>query len=173
MKTLICLGLLALPLVASGPNPSLRGAVILPLLPPGPGNPRNTEGSFVSLRDGRVLFAYTRFTGGGGDNDAASIVGRISSDGGKTWTSTDIPIVDREGSMNAMSVSLLRLRDGRIALFYLRKNSTSDCRPYLRYSSDEAKTWSDPILCVRDPGYFVLNNDRAVQLRTGRILLPV
>lgn len=173
MKTLICLGLLALPLLGAEPNPPLRGAVVLPLLPPGPGNPRNTEGSFVTLRDGRVLFAYTRFTGGGGDNDAAAIVGRLSSDGGKTWTTTDIPIVSREGSMNAMSVSLLRLRDGRIALFYLRKNSVSDCRPYLRYSTDEAKTWSEPILCVRDPGYFVLNNDRAVQLRSGRILLPV
>ena len=28
-------------------------------------------------------------------------------------------------------------------------------------------------MCIRDEGYFVLNNDRAVQLRTGRILLPV
>ena len=119
----------------------------MPLLPPGPGNPRNTEGAFVTLRDGRILFAYSHFTGGGGDNDAATIVGRFSSDGGRTWTATDVPIVDREGDMNVMSVSLLRLKDGRIALFYVRKNSISDCRPYLRYSSDEAKTWSEPI-CV-------------------------
>ena len=75
--------------------------------------------------------------------------------------------------MNVMSVSLLRLQDKRIALFYMRKNSVSDCRPYLRNSSDEARSWSKPVLCIRDEGYFVLNNDRAVQLRSGRILLPV
>ena len=160
-------------LAAAGGNPALAGVTVLPFLPPGPGNPRNTEGSFIALRDGRILFAYSHFTGGGGDNDAASVVGRFSSDGGRTWTSPDTPIVEREGDMNVMSVSLLRLTDRRIALFYVRKNSISDCHPYLRYSSDEARTWSEPILCIRDEGYFVLNNDRAVLLRRNRILLPV
>ena len=51
-------------------------------------------------------------------------------------------VVPNEGKMNTMSVSLLRLESGRIALFYLRKNSLSDCRLYMRTSSDEAKTWS-------------------------------
>ncbi len=154
-------------------NPRLRGATVTPLLPPGPGNPRNTEGSFVTLRDKRILFGYTRFTGGGGDDDAAVIAGRYSADGGATWSSADVPMVSQEGAMNVMSASLLRLRDGRIALFYLRKNSERDCRPYLRYSSDEARNWSEPILCISDDGFLVLNNDRAVQLKSGRILLPV
>jgi sialidase-1 len=173
INILILLSLGALAACAAEGNPMLRRATVLPLLPPGPGNPRNTEGSFATLKDGRILFAYTRFTGGGGDNDAASIVGRYSRDGGRSWSTEDVPIVAREGQMNSMSVSLLRLADGRLALFYLRKNSNADCRPYLRYSSDEARTWSEPILCVRDTGYFVLNNDRAVQLRSGRIVLPV
>lgn len=145
---------------------------IIPLLPPGPGNPRNTEGAFVTLRDGRILFAYSRFTGGD-DNDAATIAGRFSRDGGRTWSTTDVPIVEKEGDMNVMSVSLLRLNDGRIALFYLRKNSVGDCRPYVRYSRDEAKTWSEPVLCIRDTGYYVLNNDRVVRLKDGRLLMPV
>jgi len=34
------------------------------------------------------------------------------------------------------------VRDGRIALFYMLKNSLSDCRPVVRFSADEAKTWS-------------------------------
>ena len=29
-------------------------------IPHGPGNPRNSEGSFVKLRDGSILFVYTR-----------------------------------------------------------------------------------------------------------------
>lgn len=169
--SILCLAMASL--FGGESNPSLSGATVTPLLPPGPGNPRNTEGSFVTLRDKRILFAYTRFTGGGGDDDAATIVGRYSSDRGRTWTSEDVPIVGREGDMNVMSVSLLRLKDGRIALFYLRKNSARDCRPYLRYSSDETRSWTDPILCIRDAGYFVLNNDRAVQLANGRVLLPV
>lgn len=157
----------------SAANPRFDGATILHLLPPGPGNPRNTEGSFVTLRDGRILFAYTRFTGGTGDHDAAAVVGRYSSDGGRTWSGEDTPIVEGEGAMNVMSVSLLRLQDGRVALFYLRKNSVTDCLPCMRYSRDEGKTWSDPAVCVPAEGYYVLNNDRVVQLRSGRIVLPV
>ncbi|MBY0507909.1 MAG: glycoside hydrolase [Bryobacteraceae bacterium] len=142
-------------------------------LPPAPGNPRNTEGAFVSLRDGRILFAYTKFTGGGSDHDAATIVARYSRDQGRTWTATDAPLVGREGQMNAMSVSLLRLQDGRIALFYLRKNSLADCHPYLRYSSDEGATWTEAVSTIAEPGYYVLNNDRVVQLRGGRLVMPV
>ena len=75
--------------------------------------------------------------------------------------------------MNVMSVSLLRLNDGRIALFYLRKNSTSSCIPYLRISTDETATWSEPIRCIETDGYYVLNNDRVIQLKNDRLLLPV
>ena len=141
-------------------------------LNPSAGNPRNSEGDFIQLNDGRILFVYTRFTGGGGDHDRAYLAGRISQDGGQTWSKNDRVIVDAEGDMNVMSVSFLRLLDGRIALFYLRKNSPSDCIPYLRYSTDEAETWSEPIRCIPDDGYFVVNNDRIVQLPSGRLLVP-
>lgn len=33
-------------------------------LEPNPGNPRNSEGAFVTLRSGRILFLYTQFYGG-------------------------------------------------------------------------------------------------------------
>jgi hypothetical protein len=42
------------------------------LLPPGPGNPRNSEGDFLPLRDGRLLFAYSKFSGGNADDAAAT-----------------------------------------------------------------------------------------------------
>jgi hypothetical protein len=72
-----------------------------------------------------------------------------------------------------MSVSLLRLKSGDIALFYLRKNSLQDCRPVLRLSRDEGKSWSDPIECITDEvGYYVLNNNRVIQLADGRLVLP-
>lgn len=144
------------------------------LLPPGPGNARNSEGDFIELRDGRVLFVYTHFTGGGSDHATGHLAGRFSSDGGKTWTAEDVTIVPRSGGFNDMSVSLLRLQDGRIALFYVRKNSLLDCRPVLRFSEDEAETWSEPIECITDEvGYYVLNNDRVIQLEDGRLLMAV
>lgn len=154
-----------------GPIPAEGFETVL-TLNPGPGNPRNSEGDFIQLKDGSILFVYSRFTGGPVDHDRAILAGRISHDDGKTWSDTDRVILEGEGDMNIMSVSMLRLQDGRIALFYLRKNSLSDCIPYLRFSTDEAKTWSAPIRCIPDDGYFVVNNDRIVQLPSGRILIP-
>lgn len=137
-------------------------------------NPRNSEGDFITLNDGRILFAYTRFMESASDHAPAQIMGRFSDDGGKSWSGEDILVVEREGDQNVMSVSFLRLDDGRIALFYARKNSLEDCIPLMRVSSDEARTWSDPSPVITDQqGYFVLNNDRVIQLNGGRILVPV
>jgi sialidase-1 len=143
------------------------------LLEPGPGNPRNSEGDFIELRDGRVMLVYTHFTGGGSDHAAAHLAARFSEDGGRTWSEEDVTVVPNEGGFNVMSVSLLRLDSGEIALFYLRKNSLTDCRPLMRVSRDEGQTWSEPKVCIDSIGYYVLNNDRAVQLSSGRLVLPV
>lgn len=152
-----------------------RGKEIVLRLEPGPDNPRNSEGDFITLKDGRIMFVYSRYFGtNGGDHSPAYLAARFSTDEGKTWTSEDIKVVEREGTMNVMSVSLLRLQNGKIALFYLKKNSETDCIPMVRFSNDEAKTWSDPVPCITDKkGYFVLNNNRVIQLKNGRILMAV
>lgn len=139
------------------------------------GNPRNTEGDFAVLKDGRMILVYTRFSGGGSDHDQADLVSRFSADGGKTWSMDDQVVVANRGGLNVMSVSLNRLQDGRLALFYLEKNSLTDCRPVVRFSADEATTWSEPVAMIPDDdtGYFVLNNDRVVQLSGGRLLAPL
>ena len=140
---------------------------------PGPGNPRNSEGDIIELKDGRLCLVYTRFTGGSSDHATADLAMRTSQDCGRTW-SDDTIVIPRMGGMNVMSVSLLRLAGGEIALFYLLKTSAEDCRPMMCLSTDEAKTWSPPSCCITDEvGYYVLNNDRAVQLRSGRLILPV
>lgn len=165
--------MLLLPPFCHAATTTLPAGVTQPLvLAPTDGNPRNSEGDFIRLKDGRVLFVYTHFTGGTGDHAAAHLASRVSADGGKTWNERDDVVVERQGKMNVMSVSLLRLADGRIALFYLRKNSTADCLPMVRFSSDEAKTWSEPVACAPDGGYFVVNNARVVQLASGRIIVP-
>ena len=147
-------------------------------LPPGPGNPRNSEGTFAILRDGRIMYAYTRFSteirDGIPDSGAAEIVARFSSDAGQTWTTNDAPVVANEGAFNVCCPTLLRLQSGVIALFYLRKNSMSDCRPVMRRSFDEGRTWGEPVECITDEvAYYVLNNDRVIQLKDGRLLFAV
>lgn len=134
--------------------------------------PRHSEGGFVTLREGRLLFAYTQFYGGAADESPARLVGIESADGGKSW-SAPREVVANEGGNNVMSASLLRLKSGRLALFYLKKNSWIECLPYVRFSDDEAKTWSPPTRMSAAPGYFVLNNDRVIQLASGRLVAPL
>ena len=151
--------------------PGVRKEVILP---PGAENPRNSEGDFIELRDGRVLFIYTHFTGGSSDHASAHLASRVSRDGGLTWSQEDEIVLSNEGGFNIMSVSLLRLNTGDIALFYIRKNSHRDCRPLMRVSKDEGRNWSPAVEVITDQvGYYVLNNDRVVQLTDGRLICPV
>lgn len=144
-------------------------------LPPGNDNPRNSEGAFATLKDGRILFIYTRYYGkSGADHGTADLAARYSSDAGATWTSEDVIVIKNECIQNVMSVSLLRLQNDDLALFYLRKNSDFDCRPVMRISRDEGATWGDAVECISDKiGYYVLNNDRVIQLKNGRLVMPV
>lgn len=143
------------------------------LLPPGQGNPRNSEGDFIKLANGRILFIYSHFTDNPDDFGQAYLASRFSDDEGKTWSDEDTVVLPNEGKTNIMSVSLLRLADNSIGLFYLRKNSDADCRLYMRTSKDEAISWSKPRLCFRDKvGYFVTNNDRVIRLTSGRLVAP-
>ncbi|MCX6910941.1 MAG: sialidase family protein [Verrucomicrobia bacterium] len=135
-------------------------------------NPRNSEGSFATLKSGRILFYYTQFYGGAADNSPARIVCVHSDDRGRTWCAPHTVIENASGE-NVMSVSLLRLKSGKLALFYCVKNSLHDCRACICISTDEGETWSEPKLVVPAPGYFVLNNDRVIQLNSGRLVVPV
>jgi sialidase-1 len=140
---------------------------------PSPEFPRNSEGSFITLKSGRLLFIYTQFYGGASDHSAARLVSIQSDDDGRTWEAAPKTVLENTGGANVMSVSLLRLKSGRIALFYLLKNTWLDCRPHVRFSDDEAVTWSEPVRMLEAPGYFVLNNDRVIQHSSGRLIAPV
>lgn len=143
---------------------------------------RASEGDIVELKDGRLLLAYSEFPAGQSgrhpshhDNASAVIVSQVSEDRGRTWSSPRAIVTPGKGDLNVMSVSFLRLRDGRLALFYLSKKAESDCRPVMRVSDDEGETWGAPRACVDEAhrDYYVLNNARAVRLSTGRIVLPL
>ena len=136
------------------------------------GNPRNGEGDAVVLDDGRVLMVYGEFTGPS-DHSEGTLQGVISSDSGRTWQDKHT-VQDNIGGMNVMSVSLHRLANGEILLGFLRKDEVSThCTPFVRRSADEGKTWSEPEPVVPvTSDYYVVNNDRVVQLEGGRVLMP-
>ena len=142
-------------------------------LEPSQANPRNSEGSFATLRSGRILFCYTQFYGGHHDNSPARIAEIHSDDQGRTWSQSRV-IVDNTGYQNVMSVSLLRLASGKLAMFYLinRSGWLSEL-PYIKLSGDEGETWSEPKLITAAPGMFVLNNDRVIQTASGRLIVPL
>ena len=144
----------------------------------GPGKvyTRHSEGAFLRLKDGGIYFAYSRFTGS--DNDAApsDIAAMVSYDEGETWTEpqTVVPAA-RYGVKNIMSVSLLRMLNGEIGLFFIVKATNIISRIVLARSNDEGKTFYRDTLCTLPDreGYYVLNNDRVERLSGGRIMIPL
>ena len=141
-------------------------------------NPRNSEGAFAKLADGTLYFAYSRYNGTSDhDNASADIAAVISRDNGQSWSEPFIVLKNTQ--MNLMSVSLLRLQDGRIAMVYLEKSAIPgkpgyvDCRPKIIFSTDETKSWSAPVDIADVPAaYFVVNNDRMIQMKNGRLIIP-
>lgn len=142
-------------------------------IPWSPAATRNSEGGFITLKTGRVVFYYTQFSGGSSDFDRNVIMEVHSDDQGVTWSKPRLAIKPPDGSLSLMVLCPLRLADGRIALAYALKKSFLDCRAYVRFSRDEGASWSEPVLITEGPGYHTINNDRMIQTRTGRLILPV
>lgn len=145
------------------------------LIKPSPENPRNTEGAFALLNDGTIMFAYSRFIGDSGDNSEAEIYAVFSHDDGETWGDGRTILRKRPEDKNIMSVSFLRMLDGSLGMFYLRKTGEGrelNCLTNLVRSYDEGLTWSEPQCCMECGGYYVVNNDRVIRLKSGRVVIP-
>ena len=83
--------------------------IVCPHHETGPGNTRNSEGAIVELKDGRLLMAYTHFYAGGSDYAAGDIRGKLSEDGGATWSEPFL-----------IEPNTARCNNGRLALFRLK-----------------------------------------------------
>ncbi len=136
---------------------------------------RISEGDFIRLRDGRILFACSRFQDPS-DDAWAEVVGYTSDDEGETWSEPEVLLrPETLGVKNVMSVNLLRMAAGDIGLFVVAKPDARIYRIFLVRSGEDELTFSRVTDCQKDMaiGQYVLNNSRVVRLSSGRILVPL
>ena len=102
-----------------------------------------------------------------------------STDRGRTWTNAGpLPVKwKHRGFVSDGGVSFLRLADGRLALLLHRhiRGFKGGGLPAICFSSDDGQTWTDPMLLAgpEDEGVWYVMNNRLVQTRGGRLLVPV
>ncbi|MCR5485315.1 MAG: glycoside hydrolase [Clostridiales bacterium] len=138
--------------------------------------PRHSEGAFLRLKNGDILFIYSRFKNSNDDDGPSDLVKLVSHDEGESWEEAGVAVsADMYNVQNVMSVSLMRMQNGDVGLFYLVKSSPSVNKIMLSRSKDEGKTFCSHSECTYfdREGYYVLNNDRAIRLISGRIILPL
>ncbi len=144
------------------------------LLATGDNNPRNGEGAFIRLTDGRILYGFTEYIGDSWNDHAhARLSGIVSADEGETWSSRRVLLECPADAKNVMSLSFLRMGNGDIGMFYIKKEQDGTDKLLLVRSADEGESWSAPVACtdcLPQQDYYVLNNDRVIMLPTGRIL---
>ena len=140
-------------------------------------NPRNGEGSFIRLKDGGIMLAYSHFGGTGNDHDRSRLMCILSYDEGESWSEARELFNDDQDSRNNMAASFVRLPNGELGLCYFRKSDEADgtiaCMPVFRYSRDEGKTWSRLVFCTQDTGYYCGTNHASIVTNAGRIVTPV
>lgn len=145
----------------------------------GPGGDvaRCSEGAFIRLRDGRILFVFSRFKSSFHDNAPSDLVACFSCDEGETLSEPELFLpASLYGVRNVMSVSLLRMANGDLGVFYLVKHPEDGTNSYhLSRSRDEGKTFYKhvPVSLPDRKAFCVVNNDRVVRLSSGRILVPI
>lgn len=140
---------------------------------------RHSEGAFLRLNDGGILFAYTRYNGASAWDEApSSIVAVKSYDEGLTWTEPkEIFNAEKYGVKTIGSVSLLRMQNGDIGAFFLIDTNPGWTHHIIfARSNDEGESfYSEVKECTFDlyDGYFMLCNDSIRRLSSGRIIVPL
>jgi len=136
-------------------------------------NGRNSEGAFIRMDNGAIAFAYSKFVAGRGyDDEQSDIAVCFSFDEGETFTKERVIISAKEsGAQNLMSVSLLKMQDGSIGVFYAKKITALNSTYCMRKTRDFIE-FSKEITCLPCDRYYVVNNDRVRRLSNGDIIIP-
>jgi sialidase-1 len=134
-----------------------------------PERPRSLPECFFWRSNGELVMGFDDQYGGVDDESESRLAYLISRDQGKTWGGETV-LFENDGVLCNVGPSLLRLQSGKIALAYMRQNSFTDMKIFIRFGDESLANWSDPI-CVTDaPGYHCSSGSRLIQLRTGRLV---
>ena len=154
------------------------------LLPPAMLFPHTADRAFIGpallrLGDGTLLMAAPR---GRPPVDFRQLAARLplpmihrSVDGGRTWTEAGRFALDwaLDGIPSDGGLTFLRLHDGRIAALFHHHRAHGGGMPAIAFSPDEARTWTPARQLLAHDDVFYVMNDRLIQLRSGRLLVPV
>ncbi len=137
-------------------------------------NGRNSEGSFIRIPDGGILFAYSRYNSSDSQDHAGCDIAAIYSyDEGDNW-SEPVIIVNASfyGVSNIMSTSLIYQQDGKIGLYYIIKENDGTTSVGRAISADGKSFTPERCIMNCQKNYYVFNNDRLIRLRDGRLAYP-
>ena len=158
--------------------------------PYSPENPRNDHAQIFPLLDGRLFLVWSEYYlrsphavgrsayADAGYPDAAPcrLTGRVSPDGGRTW-SERLTVQENVGSSNIKHPNLVRLADESILLFFTQweggDSDSQERRIQYRRSTDDCDTWG-PIQALTQPGsgFYILDAGRVFVHSSGRVILP-
>ncbi len=140
---------------------------------------RNSEGTIVERRDGRLLMIYQEFEKGEGDSDffPGRLVAQISADGGRTWAGRRVVAEPGPQDINVYSPSLLRRKDGALVFCFMRYHrreggGNPPASAYAWVSHDDGDTFA-PLSTLWQNSTSTLCSATLRQLSSGRLLIPV
>jgi len=100
-----------------------------------------------------------------------------SRDGGRTWQTNGRIRMEwtLPGMISDGGISFLRLKDGRLALLTHRHVTGlhGGGLPAIAFSKNNGETWTPARIVGEPEGVWYVMNDRLLQMRSGRIVVPV
>ena len=113
-------------------------------------NVRNSEGSFVELNDGRILFIYSRFRNSGTHDHCTADLAECIYDPASEFLSSESPMSMKRNPWTNELVAIWNDYDPRWGVAY-REGSWSRTPLVMAYSKDEGKTWYGHTLLESEP----------------------
>ncbi len=151
-------------------------------------NPRHDHQLIFPLSDERLLLVWSEYyadrptyvlrteadladkSGQFHDDFPCRLSGKISSDGGRNWSET-FTVQENLWGYNVKHPNMIRLSSSEVVLTFTAWESEAQRNVYMKRSSDNCETWSDPVQ-ISEPGWYCTNNDHILRTRSGRIVLP-
>lgn len=145
-------------------------------------HPRHDHQLIFKLDPQRLLLVWSEYytvqpnpdaergNSGATDEVACQITSMVSNDHGRTWGQRQV-IQPNRWQHNVKHPNLIRLSDAEVLLSYVGWDSDTQRNVYMRRSVDNAQTWGDEFQ-ISEPGWYCNNADRALRLKSGRVLIP-